>query len=320
MKRVLIHTHTPQRHIAKLTEAYPDIQYEGCTRNSALPEMLESFRPEGMFSVNISSDAPFPRDAVLGCESLSWISVGGSGTDHLSPWEPDRLTVTNSAGVASDMMAEYAIGCFVHFNIDVAGLMRDQARRVWDSSRSVRPLAGQTLLIIGLGNTGRAVAARAKAFGMTVIGTRATPQSTANCDEVHGPDSLPQLWPRADYIAICTPRLAATSGIVNAAAFALMKPGAVLVNVARGGVVDEDALANALKDGTLRGAAMDVFATEPLPQDSPMWNLPNLLISPHCSAVYEGWEDSSVALFLDNLGRLQAGEALRNIVNPTKGY
>ena len=275
MTRVLIHSQTPQKHIARLTGDFPEVTFLGCSRNSAMPEILDSFRPDAMFSVNISSDAPYPRTAVMD-SSLSWVSVGGSGTDHIAPWDTENLTVTNSAGVAADMMAEYCIGAFVHFNIDVPGLMRDQASRVWNRDRGVKPLAGQVLLIVGLGHTGRVLAARAKAFGMIVIGTRANPQSTPNCDEVYGADSLPQLWPRADFVAICTPRLPSTVGLVNAQAFSLMKDDAVLVNVARGGVVDEAALMVALKQGKLRGAAMDVFDTEPLASNSPVWNTPNL--------------------------------------------
>lgn len=320
MTRVLIHTSAPQRHIATLTNAMPDVKIEAAAKNSELPRMLDSFQPDAMFTVNITSDAPFPQADVLACQNLKWVSVGGSGTDHVAPWEREKLTVTNSAGVAADMMAEYAIGCFVHFNIDVAGLMADKTARVWDAQRRVKPLAGQTLLVVGLGNTGRAISARAKAFGMTVIGTRATPRATPNCDEVHAPQNLPQLWPRADYIAICTPRLASTQGLVGPAAFALMKPDAVLVNVARGGVVSEPDLIAALGEGRLRGAAMDVFASEPLPEGDPIWSAPNLLISPHCSAVYEGWETRSFSLFCENLARFVQGEQLFNIVDPERGY
>ncbi len=320
MTRVLIHTHSPQRHMARLTEAFPDVQVDSVTKNSRLSEMLESFRPHALFSVNISSDAPYPRDAILRSKSLKWVSVGGSGTDHVSPWDPAQLTVTNSAGVAASMMAEYVLGCFMHFNLDIPGLMQHQNEKTWDTARKVIPLAEKTLLIVGLGSTGRVLAQRAKALGMTVIGTRAHPHATPHCDEVHAPGNLAQLWPRADFVAICTPRLATTVNLINSAAFALMKPGTVLVNVARGGVVDETALVDALWSGTLRGAAMDVFETEPLPKDHPIWDAPNLLISPHCSAVYEGWEDSSMTLFLENMTRYLAGDRLSNSVDPERGY
>lgn len=320
MTKVLIHCRAPQRHIARLTEAHPQVQFDSCNTFSDLPAKLEAFQPNAMFTVNFTAGEPYPKAAVQACESLKWVSNGGSGTDHIAPWDPSRLHVTNAAGVAAGMMAEYVIGTALHFNIDVPGLVADQRARRWDAARKVRSLSGQTLLIVGLGSTGRCVSARAKAFGMTVIGTRANPRPTPHCDEVHRSDSLPQLWPRADVIVICTPRLPSTVGLVNRSAFALMKDGAVLINVARGGVVREDALLEALQAGRLRGAAMDVFETEPLPEDNPLWDAPNLLISPHCSAVYDGWEEASVALFSENLGRFLKGGTLNNIVDPARGY
>lgn len=320
MTKVLIHCQSPQRHIARLTEAHPQVQFDSCNSFTDLPAKLESYQPDAMFTVNFTAGEPYPKQAVHACASLRWVSNGGSGTDHIAGWDPASLTVTNAAGVAAGMMAEYVIGCAVHFNIDVPGLMADQSAKRWDAGRRVRPLAGQTMLIVGLGSTGRVVAARAKAFGMTVLGTRANPRPTPHCDEVHSADSLPQLWPRADIIVIATPRLPSTLGLINRAAFALMKPDAVLINVARGGVVREDALREALHNGSLRGAAMDVFETEPLPEDYPIWDTPNLLISPHCSAVFDGWEEASVRMFSENLGRFLAAEPLQNVVDPARGY
>ncbi len=319
MTRVLIHSSAPQRHIAKLTEAYPELQIEGVSKNSALRDSLARFAPDVLFTVNITSDAPFPRNEILN-SNLKWVSVAGSGTDHLTPWDPQAITVTNSAGVAAEMMAEYAIGCFLHFSLGVPAWMKDQAEKAWNPAREVRSIAGKTLLVVGLGHTGRALAKSAKNFGMNVIGTRANPRGTSHCDEVHGSGSLPQLWPRADFVAICTPRLPSTENLVDQTAFQLMKDSAILVNVARGGVVNEADLITALEAGQIAGAAMDVFAAEPLPADDPIWNAPNLLISPHCSAVYDGWEAASLALFSENLGRFLHSEPLTNIVDPNRGY
>ncbi|WP_211097127.1 D-2-hydroxyacid dehydrogenase [Aliishimia ponticola] len=320
MTRILIHTDAPQRHIASLSESFPDVQIEGCQRNSDLPGKLEKFRPDILFTVNITSDAPFPRAAILASETLDWVAVAGSGTDHIAPWDADKLTVTNAAGVAAGVMSEFALAAFLHFNLDIPGIMADQSARHWESKRKVRSVDGKTLLVVGLGHTGRMVAERAKALGMTVIGTRANPRKTPFCDEVHAAANLPQLWHRADFIAICTPGLPSTRGLVDSTALSLMKPDAVLVNLSRGGVVDETALRAALTEGRLRGAAMDVFETEPLPADNPIWDAPRLLISPHCSAVHDGWENAAVRLFSANLARRLAGEPLENIVDPKRGY
>lgn len=320
MTRVLIHTSAPQRHIARLTEAFPTVEIEGVADNAQLAGRLDSFAPTALLTVNMSAGGPYPRQDILNCPSLRWVAVAGSGTDHLAPWDPEKLTVTNAAGISADVMAEFVLGGCLHFSMDVPGLQADQAERRWDAGRMVRPLGGQTLLIIGLGRTGLTLAQRAKSFGMTVIGTRATPRATPGCDEVHGPESLPQLLPRADFIAVCTPRVPSTIGLLSAASFALMKPCAVLVNVARGGVVDETALCTALETGQIRGALFDVFAQEPLPEGSPLWSAPNLLIAPHCSGVYEGWETAAFDVFLDNLGRFLQDAPLHNVVDPARGY
>jgi phosphoglycerate dehydrogenase-like enzyme len=155
---------------------------------------------------------------------------------------------------------------------------------------------------------------------MEVLSVRARPAPTEAVDEVRGIEALPQLLSRADFVLVCVPLLASTRGLIGAEAFASLKPGAVLVDVSRGGVVEEAALMAALDGGRLKGAALDVFATEPLPPEHPLWGYPNALVTPHCSSVYEGWDLNSVALFAENLARFRAGEPLENIVDPARGY
>src|SRR5262249_31917704 len=154
------------------------------------------------------------------------------------------------------------------------GFAEHQRARQWTAGK-VEPIAGRTVLILGLGNTGRALARRAKALGMTTLGVRARPKPTANVDEVHEADDLPNLWARADFILCCLPMLETTRGIVGAAAFAKMKPAAVLIDVSRGGIVEETALLAALDTGQIKGAALDVFEIEPLPAHSPLWGYKN---------------------------------------------
>ncbi|MBT7778686.1 MAG: D-2-hydroxyacid dehydrogenase, partial [Rhodospirillales bacterium] len=184
----------------------------------------------------------------------------------------------------------------------------------------VQPITGKTVLILGLGQTGMAVARWAKMFNMYTLGVRAHPRPTENVDNVYTTADLPSLWGMADYIVVCTPLLDSTRGIVDADAFASMKESAVLVDVSRGGVTDEVALTNALEGRAIRGAAFDVFATEPLPADNPLWGYDNLIITPHCSSVYEGWDLKSVEMFSENLTRYREGQDLVNIVDPLKGY
>lgn len=318
MTVVILHTDTPEPALALARKAHPEVTFHGCGSYAALPDCIAQTGAEAVYSVRFAGTQGYPRAALLENDTVKWVSVGGSGTDHLATWDTARVTVTNAAGVAANMMAEYTIGVLLHFNLDLTGFRKAQAAQMWTAGK-VAPIEGQTILILGLGQTGRAIARRAKAMGMHVIGVRARPVVTAHVDEVHGMDALPGLWPRADAIAVCVPLLDSTRCMVDAGAIAEMKHGAVMVDVSRGGVVDQSALAQALQ-GHLKGAALDVFETEPLPDSSPFWAMENVIVTPHCASVYDGWALRSVAMFCDNLTRYRDGEALHNIVDPARGY
>lgn len=317
--RILLHNEETATHAAILRATYPAADVAECNTYDDLPEHLKSFHPNAVYTVRFAGTPGYPRDALFADNGPSWIANGGAGTDHFGVWDRSRTTVTNAAGVAADMMAEYVMGSFLHFTLDVAGLQTDKAQKIW-RPRTVKPLMGQTLLILGLGNTGQAIAARAKAFGMRVIGTRATPRSMDHVDKVFASDALHEILPQADFIAVSTPLTAATRGLLGPAEFNAMKSGVILADVSRGGVIDQNALLHAMKNDTIVGAALDVFETEPLPPNSPFWRFENTIISPHCSSVYDGWADASFDLFLTNLDRWIAGKDLLNIVDPTKGY
>lgn len=317
--RIILHNSDTAGLVRWLLAAFPDAHFMECNSYEALPELIESFRPEVVYSVRFAGTPGFPQRALFGSAGPLWVANGGAGTDHFGTWDPAKTTVTNAAGVAAGMMAEYIFGGFLHFSLDIPGLQRDKAARAWNA-RMVSPLAGKTLAIVGLGHTGQALAQRAKAFGMTVLGTRARPKKMEHVDEVHAADDLHDLLPRADFIAVSTPLVPATRGLIGSTEIKRMKPGVILADVSRGGVVDQTALYEALKTGHVAAAALDVFETEPLPQDNPFWTLDNVIISPHCSSVYEQWEEASFRLFLDNLGRWIRDEQLLNIVDPSRGY
>jgi phosphoglycerate dehydrogenase-like enzyme len=316
---VILHTDEADGAKSVLAREHPDLAVHVCGTYDGLVPMVEKTGAEIVYSVRFAGTPGYPRAGLLASPTLRWISVGGSGTDHLRPWDPSKLIVTNAAGVAAGMMAEYAIGAMLHFSLGLAAFARAKQQHRWIAGK-VEPLAGRTLLILGLGKTGQAMAERARALGLAVVGVRANPSATPNVDEVHGIDALPRLWPRADYILCCVPLLGTTRGLVNAAAFRAMKPNAVLIDVSRGGVVDEAALAEALGAGRIKGAALDVFATEPLPVDNPLWEMDNVIITPHCSSVYDGWDVKSAEMFSANLARYRLGEPLENIVDPERGY
>jgi phosphoglycerate dehydrogenase-like enzyme len=316
---VILHTDRPEPALAVLRDIHAELTVHACDSYAALPDLVERTAAEVVYSVRFDGTPRYPRHALTESQTVKWISVGGSGTDHLGRWDPTHVTVTNAAGVAAGMLAEYALGAMLSFSQDLRGFHRRQQARSWTAAR-VEPIEGKTVLIVGLGKTGEAVARRAKAMGMTTLGIRARPKPTRNLDGVHGSDALIALLPRADFIVCCVPLLPSTRGLLGAAAFAAMKPKAVLIDISRGGVVEEAALLAALDIGHIKGAALDVFATEPLPADHPLWGYDNVAITPHCASVYEGWDVKSVQMFAANLARYRCGEPLENVVNPDRGY
>ena len=317
--RVLLHTNDPGPALEVLRNDHPDLRPAICETYEDLARSVAEFDPEIVYTCRFQA-GDFPREALIGAPGVRWISNAGSGCNHLMPWDPAEVTVTNSAGVAAEAMAQWTIGCMLHFALDIPGLQADQRGRIWNPVRSILPLTGRVLLQVGLGQTGRETARIAKAMGMTVIGVRANPKPTAHVDRVVSPADLAGVIGQADFISICLPLTDASRGLVDSNVLRKVKPGAVLLDQSRGGIVDHPALLEALKGPDLRAAAMDVFPTEPLPQDDPLWARDDVLISPHCSGVYDGWERRTVERFAENLARYRRGEHLLNVVDPVAGY
>jgi phosphoglycerate dehydrogenase-like enzyme len=317
--RLMIHSDKAGELLEPLRRRHPDVELVLCTDYPSLPQLLAEHAPEALYTVRFAGTPNFPRPAILAAPSLRWVSVGGSGTDHLAPWDPLRLTVTNAAGVGASTMAQYAIAAALHFTLGLPGLAAAQRERRW-APGNVGSVEGKCMVILGLGKTGQAVARLAKAHGMRVLGLRARPAPTPSVDRVEPVARLHELLAEADFLVVSVPLTAETRGLLDASAFARLKPGAVLVDVSRGGVVGQAALIEALESGRLKGAALDVFETEPLPADNPLWGRENVIITPHCSSVDAGWELRSIEMFCDNLDRWRRGETLSNIVDPRRGY
>ncbi len=316
--RVLVHYDRPELVSDVIAERFPEAKLRCCMTYADLGAALADFTPQILFCIKFEG-RPYPREAVMSSTSLEWVANGGVGVDHLAPWNPERLTVTNAAGVASDMMAEYVAGGMLALSIGLPRFMRHKSARRWQFDRVAR-VAGKTVAIVGLGRTGQAVARLAKHLDMRVVGTRARPAPTPGVDTVYPPDRLHEALAAGDFVVICAPLLASTRHLIDTAAFDAMKPGARLIDVSRGGVVDQSALVAALQSRRLAGAVLDVFEREPLPETSPLWDLDDVIITPHCSSVYDGWERRAAEMFCDNLERRLAGRPLSNVVDPTRGY
>jgi phosphoglycerate dehydrogenase-like enzyme len=251
--------------------------------------------------------------AVRIAPGLRWVQAtfAGAGQQlaaaHLEREQVERIAWTSSAGVHATPLAEWSIFGILALTKGLPRLLADKTSRHWDHY-PVDEVRGTTVLVVGLGEIGTEVARLAQAFGMHVLSMTRT----------HG--DLDELLPQADSIVITLPLTDETRDLFDRERIARLRPGAILVNVGRGGVVDEDALVAALRSGALRGAALDVFATEPLPPDSPLWELDNVIMSPHTAALSIHENERIVEMFADNLRRYLAGEELRSRIRTDLFY
>ncbi|HET6869825.1 MAG TPA: D-2-hydroxyacid dehydrogenase [Solirubrobacteraceae bacterium] len=264
--------------------------------------------------------------AIRHSPGLRWVQATSAGAGEqvgaagLSREELERVTVTSAAGVHAGPLAEWALLGLLAFAKDLPRLLDDQHAHRW-GHYPVGELSGRTLLVVGLGQIGEEVARLAAAFGMRVIGVnRSGKTDSPHVHEIRRTAGLHACLPEADAVVIAAPLTEETRGLIDAAAIARMRPGTILVNIGRGGVVDEAALIEALRSGRLAGAALEVFAREPLPPHSPLWDLPNVLVSPHTAGLSTREDERIVSLFVENLGRYLRGEPLRNRVDPELLY
>lgn len=315
-QKILLHYAFPERLGPEISERFPDIELMQCSSCEGLASALHAFTPDICFSIREVGKSDIIRNALMNANSLKWIANGGSGTDHLGAWDPKKLTVTNSAGAASDVMAQYVIGAVFSFNMNFPQFCADKIARRWRSEASVSDLTTKSILIIGLGKIGQSIARLARRVGLRVVSVDVNPEPPVCVDQHVTPKMLLSVVNDADFVTVCVPSNSSTRGMIDASVLQAMKPDAVFINVGRGDLVDEKALFAALKERSIKGAALDVFATEPLATDSPLWGLDNVMLSPHCSSVFDGWERNAIRMFCNNIERWQANLPLQNVVDP----
>jgi phosphoglycerate dehydrogenase-like enzyme len=253
---------------------------------------------------------------------LRWVHLKGAGAEHLQPydWMPPGFVLTNNSGVHAPKAGEFAATALLMLNARIPALVTQQREHRWQQLFAT-PVTGKTVVVVGVGAMGGAAARRARALGLRVVGVRRSGRPHPAVHEMVTPDRLAEVLPRADFVLVTVPLTRTTRHLIGAAELDRLRPEAGLVNLARAGVVDYAALAARLRDGRLAGAILDVFDPEPLPADSPLWDTPNAILTPHCSS------DDAVAytpltldLFFDNLRRYLAGRPLRNRVDPRREY
>ena len=267
------------------------------------------------------------RDVFASVSRLRWVQSPAAGVGSLMFPEllASAVVITSARGVRARSIAEHVLGMAIALARLLPATLRAQAAHRWaqeELETEARTLQGLRMGIVGLGAIGMEVVKIAAPFGFRIsaIRRRANEPLPEGVDEVWTPDRLPDLLAKSDVVVLAAPHTPETKRLIGRAQIDRMKPGALLINVARGKLVDDEAAIAALRDGRLGGAALDVFSQEPLDASSPYWDLPNVIITPHTSGAMKDYWTPLVALFSDNLRRFEKGEALRNVVDKVAGY
>jgi phosphoglycerate dehydrogenase-like enzyme len=310
----------PEPDLAELRLASPNVRViAGLSRDEALALAPRVHGADGYYcSSEFLQAAP----------NLCWVQSGSAGVErYLAVPElrdDGRIVLTNMQAVHGPTIADHAFAMLLVLTRDLGWYLDPAQRGTWNRRGSgTEPIAlqGRTLLVVGLGGIGTEVARRGKGFGMRVLATRRRDTPPPPWVDRQGrPEHLLALLPEADVVALCVPLTDETRGMIGARELAAFKPGAYLVNVGRGGLVDTDALVTGLADGRLAGACLDVTDPEPLPPEHPLWRMANVVITPHVSGRSALTQERWQALYVENLRRFGAGEPLLNVVDKQAGY
>jgi phosphoglycerate dehydrogenase-like enzyme len=274
---------------------------------------------------NWSGSLALIREVFLMSHALHWIHSRSAGLERTLFPEliASDVTMTNGSGVFSPSLGEFALGAILYFAKDFRRMIRNQMAGAWEPF-DVLPVSGQTVGIVGYGDIGRAVATRVRTMEMKVLAVKRHVPAKGNsdplADQIYSPDHLIEMLSRCDYIVVSAPLNAETHGMIGEAEFAAMKPSAVIINVGRGPVIEERAMIKALSEHRIKGAALDVFAEEPLPTGHPFYKQENVLLSPHCADHTPDWLDSAMRFFIAQFERFRRGQPLLNVVDKKLGY
>jgi D-2-hydroxyacid dehydrogenase (NADP+) len=303
--------------LAQIQAAAPGMRVVMTTERAAIERVLDD--------VEIAVGS-FPHDLLPRARRLRWLQEWGAGVDwllrHPELAELD-FTLTNASGVHAIPISEQILGYLLAFARKLPAAVRAQERRAWQAPGrdQLFELAGKTMVLVGVGAIGARTAAIAAAFGMRVLGIRRNPAGDLpGVEAIYGSDQLYDLLPQADCVVLTVPLSRATQGMIGERELRAMKTTSYLINIGRGGTIQQQALIQALREGWIAGAALDVFEQEPLPATSPLWELDNVIITAHYAGLTPAYDQRALAIFLDNLRRYHAGEPLRNVVDKAAGY
>lgn len=315
---ILVNIDLPDSLLAEIRRAAPDARL--ITRAQAKEQ------PDVWRTVEVMITHKFRLERLNDAPALRWIQTQGAGVEWLLTPEVRKrsdLIITNASGVHAEPIAEHVFGLMLALTRRLPEVLALQQEQRWDTApflKGVPTLAGATLAILGVGAIGLRVAQLAAAFGMRVLGMRRGGEPAPNVEHMFEPNELHALLREAQYVVNALPATDATRGMIGPAELAAMRSDAILINIGRGTTVQTDALVSALRERRIRGAGLDVTDPEPLPPEHPLWNLPNVIITPHFSGGRPDYSQRAVAIFTDNLRRYAAGKALHNVVDVREGY
>jgi phosphoglycerate dehydrogenase-like enzyme len=322
MMKVLVHTKMSEQQLDTLRSVSPELDIVRELDAERAREVLKDAEILCTFRL------PGPLEEA---RALRWIQLVSAGAEHLFEAGISDLDikVTTVSGIHGPAIAEYSLCMMVMLARRLPQIMRESAQRQWRPSRTRTyygdELRGKTLGIVGFGRIGQQVASVSRCLGMEVLGFRRTPvgqgeRSSLGEELFSGREGLLRMLPRCDFVVLVAPLTAATRSLIGEAELRAMKPTAHLINVARGRLVDEPVLVRALREGWIAGAALDVFATEPLPADSELWDLPNAIVTPHMAGDFIDYLERAAEVFRENLRRYLAGEPMINVLDKQRGY
>jgi len=259
------------------------------------------------------------------CPNVRWVHSRSAGLEETLFPEliESAAPLTNGSGVFSPALGEFVLAAILYFAKDFGRMLRNQMAGVWEAF-DVMPISGETVGIVGYGDIGRAVATRVRSLGMAVLAVKRHVGPSQGADplveQMYSPDRRIEMISRCDYVVVAAPLTPETRAMIGEPEFAAMKPTAVVINVGRGPLIREEALVRALSQGRIKGAALDVFDHEPLPEGHPFYKLENVLMSPHCADHTPDWLDRAMQFFIAQFERFQRGEQLMNVVDKNLGY
>jgi len=311
---ILVTNSLADRHIKAIKMVAPDSNIIACDLQQAAEHITDT-------DILVTWGGMDVQPLYLSASKLKWVHALSAGVETLLfPEIKDSNTLlTNSRGIHGIPISEHVLAMMLAFTRGLNVFIRQQAEKKWKRS-TVEEIHEKTIGIVGLGSIGREIAKKCKGMGMQVVASKRTMTTELFVDKLYTPDKLYELLAISDFVVVALPLLEETEKLFTLAEFSTMKPSAYFINISRGAVVQQADLITALEQGLIKGAGLDVFEQEPLPDTSPLWDMPNVILTPHLAALSPNYLDRAIKLFADNLSRFIEHKEMLNVIDKTKGY